>query len=198
VPAYAWNWGMEKHVQMCSNVAPRVSRGGVRDPLNLISTKMFDKKYATSKVSIARREAFKGLEKVYICGFVVCVNSSAEDTAINPLAGASNSGITLRAEGRRVDYFVLRHHADISLERGSVLEEWSQQFFGLTLWADVKTTDDECKLKEGVQVSTLLSIGCMHAVKGHLLHRKPPRCRGQQQGTTASRACSDRMKPDSQ
>jgi len=88
---------------MCSDVAPRVSRGVVRDLLNLIITEMFDKKYATSEVGISRHEIFKGLDKVDVRGLVVRFDGPTEDAAIDPLSGASDGGVPLRAKGRSVD-----------------------------------------------------------------------------------------------
>lgn len=133
---------------MCSNVAPRVSRTGVRDLLNLIRTKMLDEEYATSKVGISCGEVFEGLNEGDVRSPVVRAYGPAKDAAIDSLALTRNSGVALRAKGRSIDYFVFRHHTDILLKRSSVLEKRSEQLFGLTLWADVKTTDDNSELEE--------------------------------------------------
>jgi hypothetical protein len=121
---------------------------------------MFDEKYATSEVCIIRHEVPKGLDVVDVRGLVVRINASTEDAAVDTFSRASDCGVPLRAEGRGVDDLVCRHHADILLERSSALEERGEQLFGLTLWTDVKTTDNKSELKkEGGTVSARFGMG---------------------------------------
>jgi hypothetical protein len=160
---------------------------------------MFDEKYATSEVGISCYEVFEGLDEVDVCGLVVRVDCPTKDAAIHSLSRARDGGVTLRAKCRGVNYLVSGHHADILLERSSVLKERGQQLFGLTLWAHIKSTYDNSELNKGRDVvSALLFAVHINAAKGHLLHRIASHYRGLQPGMTASRACSDRMKPGSQ
>ena len=142
---------------------------------------MFDEKHAASEVGIGRHEVFECLEVVDVRGLVVRVDGPAEDAAIDSLSRAGDGGVPLRAKGRGVDEFVFGHHADILLDRSSIVEERRQQLFGLALRAGIKTTDDDGELEKGGGIVSALSPAALiDATKGHLLRRTAPHYRGLQ------------------
>lgn len=64
---------------------------------------MFDKKHAAPQVGVGSHEIFKGLDETHVRGFIVRVDGAAKNAAIDTLARAGDSGISLRSKGRCVD-----------------------------------------------------------------------------------------------